>query len=156
MRRASLGALPGEARRVSDQGASWRTSVHVDRFDKVTEETIRELVHAFYAEVRRDPRLGPIFEAAIGPDWTAHLETMCRFWSSVMLTTGHYKGNPFAVHQRLPNLEPRLFDRWLALFDETVEALFAEAPASIFKAKARRIAESLMLGLFYRPERRPA
>jgi hemoglobin len=31
----------------------------------ITEAMIRDLVHAFYARVRRDPLIGPIFNAAV-------------------------------------------------------------------------------------------
>ena len=119
--------------------------------EQVTEEGIVRLVDSFYAKVRRDPLIGPVFDKAIGGEWPAHLEKMYGFWSSLMLTTGRYKGNPMAVHMAVEGIEPPMFERWLSLFDETVEALFAEAPASVFRFKARRIAESFMLGLFYRP-----
>ena len=75
------------------------------------------------------------------------------FWSSVMLTSGRYKGNPVAVHLRVEGIEPRLFARWLALFDETCRELFDDEVADAFRAKAERIAESLKLALFYRPDR---
>ena len=80
-------------------------------FYLVSEDTIRHLVDRFYAKVRADPELGPIFERAIVGDWGPHLATMHDFWSSVMLTTGRYKGNPVAVHLRVEGIEPRLFDR---------------------------------------------
>jgi hemoglobin len=75
------------------------------------------------------------------------------FWSSVMLTSGRYKGNPVAVHLRIDGMEPRLFDRWLELFSETCGELFDEDLAETLRAKALRIAESLKLALFYRPDR---
>ena len=53
----------------------------------VTEEMIRTLVLTFYAKVRKDPTLGPIFDQAIG-DWDDHLEKLTDFWSSVMATIG--------------------------------------------------------------------
>ena len=66
---------------------------------KLTESSIVRLVDAFYAKVRRDAQLGPVFDRAISADgWPAHLDKMYGFWSSVMLTTGRYKGNPLAVH----------------------------------------------------------
>ena len=52
------------------------------------EAGIRALVHGFYAKVRQDAELGPIFDRVIGDDWDNHLAKMCDFWSSVMLTTG--------------------------------------------------------------------
>jgi hemoglobin len=116
------------------------------------ESQIRQLVDSFYAKVRNDPELGPIFERAI-PDWGPHLATMHDFWSSVMLTSGRYKGNPVAVHLRLEGIEPRLFARWLALFDETCRELFDDDIAAAFCVKAERIAESLKFALFYRPDR---
>ena len=62
------------------------------------EAMIHALVHGFYARVRADAELGPIFERAIGDHWDTHLATMCDFWSSVMLTSGRYKGNPMMAH----------------------------------------------------------
>ena len=121
---------------------------------EVTEEAIRLLVDRFYARIRRDATLRPVFAAAIADDaWPAHLEKMYAFWSSVMLTTGRYKGNPLAKHFAIPGMQPALFERWLALFNETADALFDDDISAEFRAKAARIAESLKLGLFYRPDR---
>ena len=78
---------------------------------------------------------------------------MYAFWSSVMLTTGRYKGNPVMKHLALPKFQPELFDHWLALFDETCCELFDDGIREEFRAKAARIAESLKLALFYRPDR---
>src|SRR5579871_4818782 len=87
--------------------------------DAITEELIRELVHGFYARIRRDGVLGPIFDRVIGEDWDPHLAKMCDFWSSVMRMTGRYKGNPMLAHMRLKMVRPEHFERWLALFRET-------------------------------------
>ncbi len=121
------------------------------RFEEVTETTIRKLVDEFYAEVRRDPTLGPVFDRAIGDGWPEHLAKMYDFWSSVLLTTGRYKGNPMAAHIAVTEIEPAMFQRWLGVFEATAERLFSPSVAAEFKLKARRIAESLSLGLFYRP-----
>ncbi|MGC1181026.1 MAG: group III truncated hemoglobin [Methyloceanibacter sp.] len=120
---------------------------------RLSEDVIRHLVDSFYTRVRADSELGPIFERAIPGDWGPHLATMHDFWSSVMLTSGRYKGNPVAVHLRLEGIEPQLFGRWLALFDETCRELLDHEVADVFRAKASRIAESLKLALFYRPDR---
>ena len=97
--------------------------------------------------------LGPVFARAIPGDWGPHLATMRDFWSSVMLTSGRYKGNPVAVHDRVDGIEIEMFDRWLTLFDQTCGELFTPAQAEEFHIKATRIAESLKLALFYRPDR---
>ena len=116
-----------------------------------TEAGIGVLVDRFYAKARRDPVIGPVFEQAVA-DWDAHLATLTDFWSSVMLTSGRYKGNPMAAHVKHP-IEVRFFDRWLELWRETAAEVFEPAVAAKFSEKAGRIAESLTLALFYRPGR---
>ncbi len=123
------------------------------KLDHVSEDGIRQLVDAFYVKVRLDSELAPVFLRAIPGDWQPHLSKMYAFWSSVMLTTGRYKGNPVAGHLAIPGIEPHLFERWLALFNETCSELFDEGVGDEFRAKAARIAESLKLALFYRPDR---
>jgi hemoglobin len=56
----------------------------------IDEAMIHRLVHAFYAKVRLDPALGPIFNREIGDGWDHHLAKLCDFWSSVMLMTGRF------------------------------------------------------------------
>jgi hemoglobin len=119
----------------------------------VSEQQIRQLVDLFYDKVRADPELGPIFERAIQGEWGPHLRKMYDFWSSVMLTTGRYKSQPVEVHKRVEGLEIGLFDRWLALFGESWDELLDVETAGLFWRKAVRIAESLKLALFYRPDR---
>ncbi len=123
------------------------------RMDQINEEAIGRLVDEFYTKIRADRELGPIFERAIPGDWGPHLATMRDFWSSVMLTSGRYKGNPVVKHQRVEGIALQLFDRWLALFEETCGELFDDTIAEAFCAKAHRIAESLKLAVFYRPDR---
>jgi hemoglobin len=122
------------------------------RFAEVTEASIAQLIDRFYTAVRRDPVLGPVFESAIEDDeWPEHLATMRRFWSSVMLASGRYSGNPVAVHGAVSGLERPMFERWLALFATTAADLFTPDVAALFIDKSRRIAGSLQLALFHRP-----
>ena len=117
----------------------------------VTEESIALLIDRFYVRIRQDPVLAEVFEAAIAPDeWPEHLATMRRFWSSVMLTSGRYSGNPVAVHRGVRGLTRPMFAHWLALFDEIVSELFAPAISTQFATKAQRIAASLELVLFHK------
>jgi hemoglobin len=114
-----------------------------------TETQIEDLVAAFYARIRKHPTLAPVFERVIGPDWGPHLKVMCDFWSSVMLTTGKYKGRPIPAHVKIAEIAPAHFAAWLALFEATAQELFAPALAASFVEKATRIAESLKLGLAF-------
>jgi hemoglobin len=115
-----------------------------------SEAEIKALVHGFYAKIRSDESLGPIFNRAIS-DWDPHLEKMCDFWSSVMRMSRRYHGNPMAAHLRLKTVRPEHFQRWLALFAETARELFEPELAKGFTARAENIARSLQLGMFYRP-----
>ena len=112
---------------------------------------IRRLVELFYSRAQEDEMLGPVFNDAVH-DWPEHFEKLAAFWSSVMLTTGRYKGNPMIAHvKHVRRITPEMFDRWLALWREaTVEAMPSAGAAEEFQAKAARIAESLKLALFYR------
>ena len=122
----------------------------------VSEDEIVRLVDAFYAKVRRDPILAPVFDRMIAPDaWPVHLAKMYDFWSSVMRTSGRYKGNPLAVHGQVKGLEETMFEPWLKLFRETASELFPPKVAEIFREKSERIADSLKLGLFLRLQQPP-
>jgi hemoglobin len=117
---------------------------------RVREAQLATLVDRFYAKVRKDEALGPVFADAIA-DWPEHLERMSAFWSSVMLTSGRYKGNPMAAHlKHRAAIEPAMFDRWLALWRETAREVLDESGAFAVETKAERIAESLQLGMFFK------
>lgn len=115
------------------------------------EREIEAVVRTFYGRIRDDALLGPIFERAIGADWEPHLHKMFDFWSSVMLTSGRYKGQPMLVHMRLKTVRPEHFDHWLALFRATVDEICPGATADAFMARAMRIADSLRMGMFFDP-----
>ena len=112
----------------------------------ITEEMIHDLVRAFYARVRRDPLIGPIFNARID-DWPAHLDKLCAFWSSVTLMTGRYKGTPMKAHAELPDIATAHFERWLALFQATAVSRCPSDAAQVFVDRANRIGASLQLGI---------
>ena len=111
----------------------------------IDEAMIERLVRGFYARVQDDPLLGPVFAARIR-DWEPHLQRMCAFWSSVALMSGRYHGQPMRVHAPLP-IDAEHFDRWLALFEKAAHELCPPAAATRFIERARRIAESLELGI---------
>jgi hemoglobin len=111
----------------------------------ITEAMIAQLVRAFYAKVRADGVLGPIFEARIA-NWGPHLAQMFAFWSSVVLMTGRYHGTPMAKHIRLP-VDAAHFDRWLTLFEQTAREICPPEAEAHFVERARRIAASLELGV---------
>ena len=112
---------------------------------QLDDDGLRGLVDAFYARVRVDAELGPIFRHAIH-DWPEHLDKLCAFWSNVVLRTGRYQGRPMQKHLRLP-IEAEHFDRWLALFRATASEIMPPDGAAIFIDRANRIADSFELGI---------
>ncbi len=116
------------------------------------EAAITRLVHAFYARARSDWLLGPIFETAVD-DWSAHLDILVRFWSSVLLRTATYRGNPMAAHRPL-GLDDQHFSRWLALWDTTAREVLPHPQARHVFETAQRIGRSLRIGLEIDPLRR--
>ena len=121
--------------------------------DLITEESLAELIPAFYARVRKDPLIGPLFNDAID-DWPEHLGKLTAFWSSVMLTSGRYKGSPMAAHLRhIDSIKPVMFERWLEIWAETTADLMPPAAAAAMQEKAGRIGESLQLGLSFHADR---
>lgn len=110
-----------------------------------SEQEIGQLVHAFYARVRQDDLLGPIFEAHVG-DWEEHLAKLVDFWSSILLRTGRFTGAPMPRHAVLPGLTAELFQRWLRLFREVADAQPNRAMAARACLMAERIAQSLWAG----------
>lgn len=111
----------------------------------IDEPMIETLVRTFYARVRHDPLIGPVFEAQV-KDWDAHISRLCAFWSSVALMSGRYHGQPMAVHLPLP-IDTAHFDRWLEVFAATTREVCPPAAAAHFLERAARIADSLELGI---------
>jgi hemoglobin len=104
---------------------------------------IVRLVDAFYERVSEDRILGPIFTDVARVDWEVHLPKMYDFWDSVLFGKAGFKGAPLPVHLALSRqvaLTSREFDRWIALFHSTVDALFAGPLADEAKIRATRIA----------------
>ncbi len=120
--------------------------------DQIDEAALERLIPAFYDRVHADGEIGPLFNTAVH-DWPDHLEKLVAFWSSVMLTSGRYKGSPMASHlKHKAAITPAMFDRWLAIWADITHELMPPAAAAALRAKAARIAESLQLALFFRLE----
>ena len=115
-----------------------------DNHDISSRDDIILLVNSFYASVRADSILGPIFDDVAHTDWDTHLPKMYDFWETVLFgTTTGFRGNPLAVHLDLASRVPlgaREFGRWIELFHRNVDMLFAGLMAEDAKARALRIA----------------
>lgn len=83
-----------------------------------SEQEVTRLVHDFYARVREEPRLAPVFTARVH-DWDAHLAQLVDFWSAMLRGTRRFSGAPMPKHMAMDELNRDLFDRWLQLFRQT-------------------------------------
>lgn len=111
---------------------------------------IDHIVEAFYAKIREDNLLGPIFAERVS-DWPPHLARMKAFWRSVLHNSGEFSGNPMLKHLAIPGLHLEHFERWLNLFYKTLrEAESHPAATELVGARARMIADSLFTAITMR------
>ncbi len=104
---------------------------------------IEQLVNAFYQRVQQDDLLGFIFDDVAKTNWETHLPKMYAFWETVIFRTGGFVGNPLAAHAKLvafTEMGRPQFDRWLLLFRQTVDELFAGEHAEHIKNAAADMA----------------
>lgn len=113
---------------------------------------ITQIVDSFYAKVRADELIGPIFNDVARVDWNEHLPKLYDFWEDLLLGTDNYRGRPFPPHVPL-GLKIAHFERWLSLFTATIDENFSGLRAEEMKARARRIALNFSnnLGLLSTP-----
>ncbi|MBS0432556.1 MAG: group III truncated hemoglobin [Proteobacteria bacterium] len=112
----------------------------------IDEARLALLVDRFYDKVSADPMLGPVFNPIV-EDWGRHKLLMTSFWSTVVLRSGKYRGNPLAKHQPL-GLQAAHFERWLMLWRETTrEVLPDPESAALVIGYAERIGYGMRVGL---------
>lgn len=124
-------------------------SVKVELKDR---ESVSLLVRSFYAKVRKDPLLGPIFNAQI-QDWEPHLEHLTDFWESNLFFKKTYNGDPIGKHIGVDRkmdqpMEAQHFGVWLNLWFETIDSLFEGEVAQIAKNRARNMGTFIHLKVF--------
>lgn len=112
---------------------------HNDNNDILTEADIELLVNTFYTKVRQDEILAEVFNDVIKDKWDIHLKRMTDFWSTILLYTKKYKDDPLPKHMPLP-IGQEHFDRWLQLFNETIDMLFEGQIAENARKRANSIA----------------
>lgn len=111
---------------------------------------IQLLVDTFYEKVKADDIIGFIFNDIAHVNWEKHLPVMYNFWENVLFYTGAYQGNPMSVHQHIHRVIPLTrdhFDRWYALFSETVDSLFEGSTAMLAKQRALSISTVMQIHL---------
>ncbi len=106
-----------------------------------SEQEVTRLVHDFYARVREEPRLAPVFTARVH-DWDAHLAQLIDFWSAMLRGTRRFSGAPMPKHMAMDELDRDLFDRWLQLFRQTTAECANPPMQQLADDVATRIADT--------------
>ena len=109
---------------------------------------IEILVRNFYNKVTNDKRIGFIFSEVAKVNWEKHLPVMFDFWENILLKTGNYSGNPMPLHMALNEKVPLTkehFDKWLQLFNETLNEHFEGDIARQASQKAQSIATIMQI-----------
>jgi len=120
-----------------------------------TREDIELLINQFYEKVKSDPVIGYIFTDVVKVNWNKHLPVMYSFWENTIFFTGGYSGNPMEIHKRLNQrvpLKAEFFERWTALFTDTVDELFAGEKSSLAKERAVSIAVVMQIKIRNDPQ----
>ncbi|MGO1244741.1 MAG: group III truncated hemoglobin [Sphingobacterium sp.] len=118
----------------------------MNKADIQTVDDIKVLVDTFYGTVQKDHLIGPIFNEKLEGHWPAHLAKMYTFWQTILLDEHTYNGRPFPPHAQLP-IEKEHFERWLSLFNQTVDALYEGPTASEAKSRGSKMAALFQIKL---------
>lgn len=116
----------------------------------LNEDDIDILVLNFYAVVRQDALLGPIFASKIpAGHWEAHMAHIASFWCSIFLKSREFQGNPMQKHLAINDITPAHFTRWLSLFQTTAHDVLPPDKAKLVYDMAQRIGQSLQMGIAF-------
>jgi hemoglobin len=115
------------------------------RHDIETRADCERLVRSFYGRALTDPVIGWLFTDVAKLDLEAHVPQITSFWETMLLDVNTYDGRPFRPHLELNAKTPIKrghFERWLFLWYQTVDELFAGERAELAKAHATRVASA--------------
>jgi hemoglobin len=117
---------------------------------------VAEMVVRFYRLVAMDDLLGPMFNDVAKVDWGEHLPKLTAFWCRALFSTPGYEGNPYRAHQLVhakAAFTAAHFERWLDLFEETIDAGWVGPNVERAKALAHKVARVHGSQLIDRPSR---
>lgn len=115
--------------------------------DILNRKDIERLVAIFYEKIKKDDKLSLFFKDVIPVNWETHIPLMCSFWENVLFYTGNYEGNPLETHKKLHLLKPTTsadFERWIKLFDDTLDQNFKGENTEKIRQHAKAITSVMM------------
>jgi len=115
--------------------------------DITSRTDIEFLLTRFYERAFADDVIGFIFTEVTHLNLDKHMPVIASFWDDMLLGAHNYNGNPIKVHQeidKLTELNEQQFNRWLFLWQITIDELFAGEKADEAKQRAGNIARIMM------------
>lgn len=109
---------------------------------------IDHLIHTFYEKIMEDEEIGYFFTEVVKLDLDHHLPKIADFWETTLFHQAKYKGNPITPHVTMHEKSPMTrahFDRWVKVFCDTIDDLFAGAKAEMAKQRAHSIATVMLI-----------
>lgn len=125
------------------------------RPDLDTRQNIESFVDRFYQRMLADPQLAPIFVDVAEIDLSVHLPHIKNYWCKLLLGDTGYRRHTMNIHRQLHSkraLHSQDFQRWLEMFELTVDESFAGEQAERAKKVARSIAKNMAAALLVSPE----
>ena len=110
--------------------------------DLDSRENIEQFVDCFYRRVLADEHLAPIFLDIAAIDLAVHLPHIKDYWCKLLLGEKTYQRHTMNIHRQLHGKQPLQagdFQRWLALFNATLDEGFAGERTE----RARQVAASI-------------
>lgn len=115
--------------------------------DITGKKDIKTIMQLFYEKAKADKVIGTFFTKVVEVNWENHIPSMCAFWENVLFYAGNYEGNPLDAHKKLharASTTSKHFDRWLKLFNETIDQHFAGKNATKMKDHASGISAVML------------
>lgn len=106
--------------------------------DIQSKEDVEKLMAAFYGKATKDEIIGQKFD---GIDMSKHIPRIVDFWRTIIFYDGNFKGSPFDKHIPL-HLKNKDFERWLFLFEETMNEYFEGEKATEMINRAKLIGKT--------------
>ncbi len=110
--------------------------------DLDSRDAIEAFVDRFYARLLADEQLAPVFLDVAGIDLAVHLPHIKDYWCKLLLGEQGYRRHTMNIHRQLHGkqaLRAGDFQRWLALFNATLDEGFRGEQTE----RARRIAAAI-------------
>ena len=105
--------------------------------DISSRDDIVSLLNEFYSKAQEDEIIGGKFSHL---NIVEHTQIIADFWDGILFGSNQYSGDPFGKHMDL-KLAAKDFERWILLFNQTIDKHYGGPIANEAKHRAGTIAQ---------------